>query len=290
MNLAPALAAAVRRRRSCRRFDGRALTERDRLALEGFLGASGAGPFGRRARFALLAATAEDGSALRGLGTYGFIDKATGFIVGAVERGVGDLEDYGWLMERAVLRATDLGLGTCWLGGSFTKSRFARKAALGRGEVMPAVAAVGYAVDDGYSRDRVRRMAGSNFRLPAQGLFFDGVFGAPLAPADAGALAGALELVRWAPSASNRQPWRIVRTPSGWHFFLERTRGYGKGSLLFTLLRIDDLQRVDIGIAMCHFDLGAREAGLGGAWVREDPGVPAPHAAVRYIATWRPSR
>ena len=268
----------------------RSLAEQVPRRLEGFLAANRPGPFGAPVRFALIAATAGDRAALKGLGTYGFIDGAAGFIVGAVERGAGDLEDYGCLMERAILLATDLGLGTCWLGGSFRKSRFARAFALGRNELMPAVAAVGYPEDDGYSRDRIRRMAGSNFRRPQRELFFDAVFGVPLEPVAAGAYAGALELVRWAPSASNRQPWRIVRTPAGWHFFLERTRGYGKGTLLFAVLRMADLQRVDMGIAMCHFELAAREAGLDGGWVRQDPGIAAPHAAVEYIATWRPSR
>ena len=179
-------------------------------------------------------------------------------------------------MERAILMATDLGLGTCWLGGTFSKSGFARKIGLAAGELMPAVAAVGYAVDDGFSKDRIRRMAGSNSRRPPEELFFDGAFGAPLSPAAAGAYAAPLEMVRWAPSASNRQPWRIVRTPAGWHFFLARTKGYGKGTLLFAVLRLADLQRVDMGIAMCHFELAAREAGLAGGWVIEDPGIATP--------------
>ena len=137
---------------------------------------------------------------------------------------------------------------------------------------MPAVAAVGYAVDEGFSKDRIRRMAGSNFRRPPEELFFNGTFDTPLSPADSGAYAEALEMVRWAPSASNRQPWRIVRTSTGWHFYLARTKGYGKGTLLFAMLRLADLQRVDMGIAMCHFELAARETGLAGGWVIEDPG------------------
>jgi len=38
------------------------------------------------------------------------------------DRGDKNLEDFGYLMEEAILFATGLGLGTCWLGGSFTKS------------------------------------------------------------------------------------------------------------------------------------------------------------------------
>jgi nitroreductase len=283
------IAELVRQRRSCRRYRDEPIAEDARRALEAFLASNLAGPLGGRARFALISASAEDRAALKGLGTYGFIHGAAGFIVGAVERASKDLEDYGYLLERAILLATDLGLGTCWLGGTFSKSGFARKIGLAVGELMPAVAAVGYAAGGSFSKDRIRRMAGSNFRRPPEELFFDGAFGKPVSPAEAGAYAVALELVRWAPSASNRQPWRVVRTPTGWHFFLERTKGYGKGSLIFTVLRLADLQRVDMGIAMCHFELAAREAGMVGAWVVEDPGITAPESGVEYTATWRPA-
>jgi nitroreductase len=290
MDFRSSIAELIRQRRSCRKFLEKPLAEEARRSLEAFLAANRNGPFGGRARFALVAATAEDRTALKGLGTYGFIDGATAFVVGAIEQGPNALEDYGFLMERAILLATDLGLGTCWLGGTFSKSSFAKKIGLTGGELMPAVSALGYVADDIISKDRIRRLAGSNFRRPPEELFFNGGFSTPLSPADAGAYAGPLETVRWAPSASNKQPWRIVWTPTGWHFFLARSKSYGKGTLLFAVLRLADLQRVDMGIAMCHFELAAREAGLAGGWVIEDPGIAAPQAGVEYTATWRPAR
>ena len=90
-----------------------------------------------------------------------------------------------------------------------------------------------------------------------------------------------------APSATNKQPWRIVRAGLDWHFLLRRTKGYGKGSPVFKLLRIADLQRIDLGIAMCHFALVARECGLDGRWVVDDPGPALPDHGVEYTATWR---
>jgi nitroreductase len=290
MAFASPVTELIRRRRSCRKYLDKPLAGQTRRSLEAFLATGPAGPFGGRARFALVAAAEEDRSALTGLGTYGFIRGASAFIVGAIERLPRGLEDYGSLLERAILRATDLGLATCWLGGTFSKSGFARKIGLAAGELLPAVAAVGYARDDSFSKDRIRKMAGANFRRPAEELSFNGTFDSPLSPADRGPYAEALEMVRWAPSASNRQPWRIVRTPTGWHFYLARTQGYGKGTLLFSVLRLADLQRVDMGIAMCHFELAAREAGLAGGWVIEDPGIATAQAGVEYTATWRPAR
>lgn len=275
----------IRRRYSCRIYDPRPITAGCQASLSAFLASNVEGPLGSRGRFALVAATEEDRTALKGLGTYGFIKHAPGFIVGAVEQGRHALEDAGYLLERAILQATALGLGTCWLGGSFTKSRFARTIAVGRGEIMPAVVAVGYAADGSRSRDYIRRQAGSDSRLPAERLFFEGDFATPISTDAAGRYAPALEAVRWAPSASNRQPWRIVRTDSGWHFYLERTKGYGKGSFVFTVLRLADLQRVDLGIAACHFALAAVELDLQGSWVLDEP--PIASGGRKYIATWR---
>ncbi len=90
-----------------------------------------------------------------------------------------------------------------------------------------------------------------------------------------------------APSATNKQPWRIVRRGDDWHFYLARTKGYGKGSPWFRLLRIADLQRVDLGIAMCHFELVARESGQDGRWIVEDPGLWVSGPGIEYTATWR---
>ncbi len=244
------------------------------------------GPLGAQARFGLLAATPDDPRALRRLGTYGFIKGATGYIVGAVRRAPRDLEDYGYLLEEIILFATGIGLGTCWLGGTFTRSTFVRRfGGLERGETMPAVVSTGYIGDDG--TERIREREEGDRRLPAGELFFEGRYGEPLAAASADGYAGALEAVRMAPSATNRQPWRIVRAGRDWHFLLRRTRGYGKGSPAFKLLRIADLQRVDLGIAMCHFALVARESGLEGRWVVEDPGLALPDHGVEYTATWR---
>ena len=232
-----------------------------------------------------MAATPEDSAALKGLGTYGFIKGATAFIVGAIKPGdSGDMEDYGYLLERAVLEATDLGLGTCWLGGTFTRSSFAKRIGARPDEVIPAVVAAGYPAE-GSHKHWVRRSAGSEHRLPFERLFFEDSPSTPLDPHLTAGLADMLEVVRWAPSASNKQPWRLVRRGRSWHFYLQRTKGYGKGVFSSLVLKAD-LQRVDMGIAMCHFELAARELGMGGRWVVEEPTIDVSTAGWEYTASW----
>jgi nitroreductase len=275
----------MRDRFSCRTYIDRPVVEDVRRDLTTFLDAQRWGPLGASARFVLTAASPDDPQALKKLGTYGFIKGATGFIVGAVRSAPHDLEDFGYLLEEAILYATGLGLGTCWLGGTFTKGSFVKRiGGLSMGESMPAVVSLGYPGEDGSRRIRERET--SNRRLPAPTLFFEERLGRLMGSAHMGDLAPALEAVRWAPSASNKQPWRVVHDGLDWHFFLERTKGYGKGSALFSALRLADLQRVDMGIAMCHFDLAARDLGLAGVWKVEEPGTAA-SAGVEYTATWR---
>ena len=276
----------IDRRYSCRTYLERPISAEDRRALAEYMASRTRGPLGSAVRFGLIAASPDDAGALRRLGTYGFIKGATGYIAGAVRRGPGDLEDYGYLLEEVILRATGLGLGTCWLGGTFTRSTFtSRFGGLSRDEAMPAVVATGYPGDDGSERIREREEGARRF--PPSELFFDGEFGEPNGLERADGYAGALEAVRMGPSATNKQPWRIVRRGGDWHFYLLRTRGYGKGSAVFKLLRIADLQRVDLGIAMCHFALVAREDGRDGRWIVEDPGLTTPGPGIEYTATWR---
>ena len=52
------------------------------------------------------------------------------------------------------------------------------------------------------------------------------------------------------------------------------------------LLDLCDLQRVDMGIALCHFELTAREMGLAGHWAVDDPLNPISGPKTEYIASW----
>ncbi|TLN24073.1 nitroreductase, partial [bacterium] len=98
------------------------------------------------------------------------------------------------------------------------------------------------------------------------------------------AYATPLEMVRLAPSASNKQPWRILRQGRNWHFYLQRTKGYREMAMgRFT--GIADIQRIDMGIAMCHFELAAKDSGLCGKWVM-DTKARQLDILTNYVVTW----
>ncbi|MBN1889718.1 MAG: hypothetical protein JW850_17105 [Thermoflexales bacterium] len=281
-----AITEIIRERFSCRTYLERPIDNEKRDKLAELAASTTTGPFGSQSRFKLLSATEADRQALKGLGTYGFIKNPAGFIVGAVGEADKNLEDFGYLMEQLILFATDLGLGTCWLGGSFTKSSFAKKISAGRGERTPAVVSVGHIADKPAAADAViRRSARSEHRYGWDRLFFAGQFGAPLSQAAAGDYAVPLDMVRLGPSASNKQPWRIVKDGGKWHFYLRRTPGY-RQKWYTKLLRIDDMQRLDMGVAMCHFQLTADELGLKGVWAVREPGIAKLDDLTEYTASW----
>ena len=46
-----------------------------------------------------------------------------------------------------------------------------------------------------------------------------------------------------------------------------------------------DIQKVDLGIAICHFEIAANEQGLKGSIIQKDPGIAVPDNT-EYIATY----
>jgi hypothetical protein len=277
----------IKQRFSCRAYQKLPIAFEQACQLEAFIASLKTGPLLSPLRFELALAVQHDSQALRGLGTYGLIKNPAGFVMGAVGAGKNNLEDFGYGLEFIILYATSIGIDTCWLGGNFTKSSFSSRIKAGKDEIVPAVASIGYGIDQIRSKDRLRQQAKSDSRLPWEKLFFLTDFGVPLTQDSAGSYANVLEMVRLAPSGHNYQPWRVVKVDGCFHFYVDRTPGYGPGSPMFVLLGMADLQRMEIGIAMCHFELAARQNGLKGKWLVNTHLIEKSNHALEYIATWQ---
>jgi len=238
------------------------------------------GPFGRNVRFNLIETELARMKSKANLGTYGVIRGASTYIVAVVEKSDHDLENYGYSFEKVILFATSLGLGTCWLGGTFKKSEFSKAIEQKDHEALPCISPIGYANSNKSLIDSAMRfVAGSKNRKKWDELFFSYDFKHHLSESAAGKYFSALEMLRLAPSASNKQPWRIVKDSDKCHFYLQHTKGYEK-------LMAFDLQRVDIGIAMCHFEMTAQEQGIEGKWMVSDPGNINTPQDTEYIVSW----
>jgi len=271
---------AIKERISVRSYSSSPVEEALHRELETYIANLETGPFGTKPRFKILDLEPLDKKELKGLGTYGFIKGARLYILGAIKDTPGALEDLGYCLEKIVLKATNLGLGTCWLGGTFKRAAFAQKMDLEADELLPAITPVGYPADQTLPSDRLIRLAAkSKKRKPWPELFFGPGGKAPLTEKEAGPYRDALEAVRLGPSASNRQPWQIVKDEAGkYHLFLKENKIYNR---IMGKLR---MQNIDMGIAMCHFAMVAREQNLPGSWKVEAnaPVVPG----LQYIASW----
>jgi hypothetical protein len=202
-------------------------------------------------------------------------------MAGTVEPGNNAMEDFGYCMEKNILKATTMGLGTCWLGITFNRTDFIHQMKLHKNTLLPAVSPVGYAKMRRSFVDGVFRfVAGSQYRKPWEKLFYNGDLSKPLNRADARPYELPLECVRIGPSARNRQPWAVImdKEKACFHFYME------KSMVSEPWYPGISMSRIDMGIALCHFELSTQEVGMDGIWVAEEPALNAPHH--QYIATW----
>ena len=257
--------ALIRGRRSVRTFDGNPpdpeVAEKILRFAEGI-----ETPYGIPIVWKLLSARE------KGL-TSPVIVGADTYIAGKLRRQPHFEEAFGWAFEKTVLFAWSLGIGTTWIAGTMDRPAFEKAMDLQADEVMPCVSPLGRPAKRMSLRETMmRKGVRADSRMDFSALFFDRSFDRPL-PEDA-PLGEALAMVRPAPSAVNKQPWRVVVDGNRAHFFEKKSKGLGEGAGW-------DIQKVDVGIAMCHFACALEDR------VRleiADPGLDLP-ADVRYIAT-----
>lgn len=237
----------IRSRRSVRTFDGRELTAEDREKLCAFTAEVG-NPYAEAMEFRLLQAKEHRLSCPVAVGTELYLGAK-------LKKGPHHNEAFGYSFEKAALYALSLGIGTVFIGGTMNRAAFEKAMELKEDEVLPCISPLGYPASRMSLRETMmRKGVSADGRAPFEELFFCGSFASPLTPEAAGKMRLPLEMVRLAPSAVNKQPWRVLLTDSAVHFYLKRSKSLKAGTI--------DMQRIDMGIALCHFELTAREAGM----------------------------
>jgi nitroreductase len=239
----------IRQRRSVRSYNGEPLSGEHAEQIENYLSELEA-PFGAKAHIRLIRTALGDSKPVK-LGTYGWIGGALDYLALLYEEAPLAEEGTAYLFEQVVLYCTGLGLGTCWLGGSFSRKDFGRQANPNPGEKLKIVSPVGYASDKKRFVESyiVRAEKHHNTRKPFGAHFFHIDFMTPLTEEAAGVYALPLEMVRIAPSANNKQSWRVKFDGEALHFY--QTFSYG-------------FSAIDMGIALCHFGETCREIGIAG--------------------------
>jgi len=261
----------IKERRSVRTFDGRTLDEYTREQLAAFA-SNIPNPWNISVKFKFLDAKRDGLKCPVACGTDAYVG-------GKIKCGPDAAAAFGYSFETFVLYAQSLGLGTVWLGGTMNRSAFEQAMELGADEVMPCAAPIGYVSQKMSLRENMMRKAiKADERLTFEALFFNRSFDNPLTVEKAGKFAEPLEMVRLAPSAANKQPWRVIAEENAVHFYLKRSKGFGREGKF-------DMQKIDMGIALCHFALAAEASGLAVAFERNDPKI-LPDSAVEYVASY----
>lgn len=272
------VAKTVNARSSVRTYENRDLSANEKAQINAYID-NLSNPFSADVTFRLLEkASSTDGEKL---GTYGVIKGAGNYIVASAADKELALEALGYSFEKLILYATSLGLGTCWLGGTFNRSGFAAAMNLKEGDLFPCISPIGYPAGKKSTIESLMRwVSKADQRKEWSELFFKQNFSQPLMKDDAGEFAFPLEMVRLAPSAVNKQPWRIVQENDAYHFYLARSLKSDNEKV--------DIQRVDMGIATCHFHMALLEKELPGKFQKlAKPGIQSPEQ-MQYIYSWIP--
>lgn len=182
--------------------------------------------------------------------TYGTITGASRYLLIGIHDDDLSMLSAGFGMEKVILKATELGLGTCWMALSFKDSDFSKAADMPVDEPLRIISPVGYPAKKRKMLESVTRMAlRSSKRLPMEELFFEGEFDIPVSSNNR--FYDALEMMRLAPSAKNTQPWRaLIRDKVVWFYYVEKSK----------------ISILDLGIGLCHFDCTLKSERKHGVW------------------------
>jgi len=243
---------AISRRKSCRTFNGEPLAS-EHLALLKGLGRTAPRLGDRPVRFAFIEGVAQTEAILTGvIGSYGKTKGAPALLVGIVKSGPLAHESLAFTMEYLILEATRHNIGSCWISGTFDRRRLAGELTLAAGEEIPVVAPIGYpAAQPGLGQSFLRKIAGAGHRKSLREIVFvDHWEGSSIALLGGRPEVRKLaEAVQRAPSAINRQPWRLIFAQS-----------------MMALASVSKGAGLDLGIAMAHWSIAAQDEKLPGAW------------------------
>ena len=260
---------AIKSRKSIRKYSGQTLTEEDQQKLNSYLSKPKnlVGPFGHHIKifYKDLRLLEEK------IGTYGFIKNAPSFLVTICKNNKECLLDLGFIFENLILYLQQNGMHTCWVGGTFHRYKLQVEQELLEDEFIPIISPIGYAAKQPHLFGKlIRKMAKADSRLDFDALFFQNDFRSSITNHSKREV---LEYVRLGPSASNKQPWRIVLGIDGTaHFFIARTPKYGS-SLGY------DIQMVDMGIALSHY----LKVNTSSEVIIKDPQIEIPSESYSYL-------
>ena len=154
---------------------------------------------------------------------YGSFKNVNNYIAIVGKKGKDFEEKCGYWGEKIVLKATQLGLSTCWVAMTYSKGK--AKYNIEKGEKLSCVISLGYGESEGvpHKNKSIESLCTVDREMPEW--FKKGMEAALLAP-----------------TAMNQQKF---------HFTLEGNTVTAKAGMVF-------YTKLDLGIVKCHFEIGAK--------------------------------
>ncbi|CAH2214854.1 nitroreductase family protein [Tepidibacter aestuarii] len=187
--------------------------------------------------------------------------KAPHYLAFTSETKEGYLENIGFIGEQIVLRMTELGIATCWLGSPIDQKIFSRIANVKNNQSYIILIAFGYPETEFSFITNRKRLKIEEF---VSGDIYD--IHVPI-----------IEALNIAPSAVNSQPWRVVSEGNTWHIYLNWKNALNK-KILYTM------NKIDIGIGISHIVFAAEELGYNVSMKKENTGELKKHEYITSIA------
>ena len=265
----------IRKRKSCRNFNQSSLNPADKKELLNFINENNKSFSGSQIDINLIEKN-NDNKKMKL--DYGLIRGHCNYLLGKSKSDIISRVEYGYIVERLVLKATEMNISTCWVG--YFDDSFFNEVQIENGFEIPSIILIGYQANKKTLLDKVVGFSvNSSKRLSWDKMFFHYKSRAPIALDDIKQYSDSLEMVRLAPSSGNTQPWRIFfdDTTNEFHFYKKPVskRYEAKG-----------LHDIDMGIALSHFELTSSFNNLSGNWVNRANNKIYSIPEFQYIMTW----
>jgi nitroreductase len=195
------------------------------------------------------------------MGGYGRLLSIPHVLVPAIGDGPDSLVDFGYRVERLVIRLTQLGVGTCWLGALTHRDTVVARFGPAEGTTVAAIVAFGRTAQNMASRavnSAIRSVVGATRKKPVAEFTWRNRVGSPAALTELEAKV--LEALRAAPSTGNAQPWCVVLSDG--LLFL----GVKTDARYYQLSGNIGYDQVDAGIGMANVSLALEALKLPARW------------------------
>lgn len=183
--------------------------------------------------------------------------KAPHYLLFFSEKKKGYLENAGYMLQQMDLYLSSMELGTCWLGMAKPTSGFENVSSL------PYVIAMAV----GAPAEPVHRTTEEQYKRKLKVEICSTTHHGDM-----------IEAARLAPSATNSQPWRFRTTRSAIHAYRVNV------SLLKAWL-YERMNKIDMGIALCHLELAAEAEGFRVTFLQDEEAVEDRPLGTQYTIT-----